>query len=328
MIILLTGVPGSGKSLFAVEMAEKFIAEGRPVYTDIDGYERAFYSPDDWRKCPQNSVVYYDECQKRFPSGGRGRSHNDLIRDMETHRHLGIDLVLMTQDPSLLHTEIRRLVGRHHHFLRMYGLEKSKIFTRDACITDPLSRSQLNQCDQRFWDFPKKLYPLYISAHAHTHKAYVPSFVKKAVIGSAICLLLIGVMLSRYHPQRFLFPYPVEEDKDAVVQVSTETRPGEILPSAAPAAAPAAVVEQEPYVLQPIHNRPNFNDRSYLLSVAACLRSGPSCRCYDSDFFRIDLSQSECEYLLSRMPIYRRSGGGFMLPVPVQPVPDNLAVRG
>ena len=66
-MILITGTPGSGKSLFAVakilELQKQF--PDRELFADIeglqiDGVER---SPEDWRETPENSIIFYDEAQ-------------------------------------------------------------------------------------------------------------------------------------------------------------------------------------------------------------------------------------------------------------------------
>lgn len=309
MIILITGVPGSGKTLWVVQYLDKLSKTGRVIYTDIDGLDDYKKSPDDWRDCDPGSVVVYDECQKRFSSDRAGRARDVLIRDMETHRHLGIDLVLITQNPSLLHSEVRKLVGRHHHFLRIYGLERSKIFTRDCCITDPLSRSQLNQCDQKFWSFPKVYYNKYVSSEAHTHKAYMPSYIRNSLI---ILFLLVCVFAYVFRDSYRFFSRSVLHSDSNILSVETRPLSDSELNKVQASDIKLSDHKQEP--LELLSYIPSPVDHSSLKKLSACLQSFDSCRCYDEDYFLIHQTASQCLKMMSSLPVYvKRSSDLVML---------------
>ncbi|MGL4565407.1 zonular occludens toxin domain-containing protein [Aeromonas veronii] len=75
MITLITGRPGSGKTLLAVEMIRDN-ANGeriRPLFANIDGlaYDRLrcfpLEDPTTWPDLPAGSIVVIDECQKLMP---------------------------------------------------------------------------------------------------------------------------------------------------------------------------------------------------------------------------------------------------------------------
>lgn len=187
MITLITGVPGSGKSLYAVKLILEFLKEGRTVFADIDGLniDGVQSAPEDWRDTPDGSVVVYDECQQRFGPDGQGRAKNPSIQALEVHRHTGHDLVFITQRERLLHAHIRDLVGRHYHIQRQYGSHNVKIFRRDEAI-DTKSKSALNSCDQTLWRYDKKLFDCYKSATVHTHKTSLPTWLK---VSGAVALL-------------------------------------------------------------------------------------------------------------------------------------------
>lgn len=314
MITLLTGVPGSGKTLFAVELAEKYLKEGRDVFSDIDGYESSLKAPEDWRNCPPGSVVFYDECQKRFPAVGRGRSRDEVITAMEEHRHLGVDLVLISQRPGKIHHDVRGVVGLHHHFLRVYGLERAKIFTRDCLIADTMSSSQLRECDQRFWNFPKNLYGLYKSAEVHTHKAYMPRFVRNALI---VLFLIICAFLYIASDAYHFFVRDSINQSDVVSVESLPLTSSELkkIDDAKSNDAKSndfksndlAPLELIPLVQSPV-------DRDYLKKLSACVSSVYSCRCYDEDYFLIHQTSMQCLKMASSLPVYvSRSSNVVML---------------
>ena len=75
MITLITGTPGSGKTLRAMYLIKEALAQGRAVYTDIDGVSldgvTTVEMDHDWRDTPEGSLVVYDEVQRRWPSTGK-----------------------------------------------------------------------------------------------------------------------------------------------------------------------------------------------------------------------------------------------------------------
>ncbi|MGL6383496.1 zonular occludens toxin domain-containing protein [Aeromonas caviae] len=177
MITLITGRPGSGKTLLAVEMIRDN-ANGeriRPLFTNIDGLNfgrlRCFPldDPTAWPQLPSGAIVVIDECQKIMPprpSGAKVPPHVDFLNE---HRHAGIDLILMTPDPKLIDVLARKTVGRHLHAYRPFGMEHRKIFEWNSCNEDPEpSQGEKNALITKK-PFDKTLYELYTSAEVHTH---------------------------------------------------------------------------------------------------------------------------------------------------------------
>jgi len=177
MIYLITGTPGSGKSLLAVQWILQWRREGRPVYADIEGLavDGVDASPDDWRDSPEGSVVVYDEAQRLFSGTGRsGRSERDDVQALETHRHTGHDIVLTTQNPTLVHHHVRKLVGEHHHLERVFGTERASVFHWSKAINDTEDKVDRQKADVMVWRFPRSLYGYYSSATVHTQRRYIP----------------------------------------------------------------------------------------------------------------------------------------------------------
>ena len=117
-MILITGTPGSGKSLFAVakilELQKQF--PERQIFADIeglqiDGVER---SPEDWRETPDNSIIFYDEAQQheRFRSG-TSANRDEIVQKLQVHRHTGHDIYFITQSPRFLNSFVTDLIGEH-----------------------------------------------------------------------------------------------------------------------------------------------------------------------------------------------------------------------
>ena len=147
MIEMLEGVPGSGKSYYAVsERLLKWVRAGRRVYVFVDGFyldrlalfegvELAvlqqqitlWHSGDEVKagllEVEPGSAVLIDEVQTVFRS--RDKTDPQLLRWLETHRHRGIDLVLMCQQYGQVTLGVNRLVEVTTKFRRLdrFGLK-------------------------------------------------------------------------------------------------------------------------------------------------------------------------------------------------------------
>ena len=97
MITLITGLPGSGKTLFTIAdvmpMAEK---ENRQVYYSgiaectVPGWIE-LENGEDWYNCPDGSIVIIDECQRVFRPRATGAHVPKYVSRFETHRHQGLE---------------------------------------------------------------------------------------------------------------------------------------------------------------------------------------------------------------------------------------------
>ena len=176
MITLSTGLPGHGKTLFTLftvnELAKK---EGRPVfYSGISNLSLDWHEieAERWMDCPDGAIIVIDECQRIFRPRGNGSKVPEFVSALETHRHKGVDIFLVTQHPMLVDANVRRLTERHFHISRKFGMERATIFQFESCKDQPLSvRSQAQRYD---WKYPKEVYSYYKSAELHTVKRRIP----------------------------------------------------------------------------------------------------------------------------------------------------------
>jgi zona occludens toxin (predicted ATPase) len=191
MLAMITGTPGSGKTLYAVSLILKFVDENkklaaqgkeiRGIFSDIDGLniDGVEPAPDDWTTTPPGSIIFYDEVQRRpdfkaVSASGNSKSH--IVTELETHRHKGYDIFLITQFPVLINQHVRALVGEHYHLHRGWGLPSATVYLWAYCVTDPnsLSKKRIAERDFRF-NYPKRIFKYYKSATIHTHKMRIPS---------------------------------------------------------------------------------------------------------------------------------------------------------
>jgi len=272
MIYLITGVPGSGKSLRTIQMILDFQKDGRTVYADIEGLniEGVLKSPDDWTTTPEGSVVIYDECQKIFPSTGKaGVSEDPRLRALETHRHTGHDLIFITQAPTFVHHHIRKLVGKHIHCYRALGLKGCTLFSWDGVCDNPNGYHERKNADSQRWTYPTKLFTYYKSATVHTHKFKMP---KKIIVLIISALLLFGLAIFFFSNSSL--GSTVKNNKTATTSA-----------------------DSAPVVVNTNYNNPLMTEleqvKPYTKSLSGCV-SGTHCRCWDTDGMLVDLAESTC----------------------------------
>lgn len=125
MITLVTGIPGSGKSYYAVHHISKLNVNKRSkVLQNIDGLklgvkldtickDRGISPLDLFRdsfhqNCEdfRGFLFVIDECQTIFPTSFKDQ---DVLRFFQLHRHYGIDIILLSQDYKLVSSSITLL---------------------------------------------------------------------------------------------------------------------------------------------------------------------------------------------------------------------------
>lgn len=186
MITIITGAPGSGKTLYTIskllqpligQTVTKHNDDGtqtelpRIIYTNVKGLlidhelidEERLLKWFEW--APPGSVICFDEVQKPWPPRPNGSKVPPYIQNLETHRHMGVDFVLMTQHPLLVDRNLVNLVGRHLHIRRIANMALAVVYEWDHC-----SRSMLysNSISKGPWRYDKAVYKLYKSAEVHT----------------------------------------------------------------------------------------------------------------------------------------------------------------
>ena len=176
MINLVTGLPGSGKTLYTIAtVKEKSEKENRPVfYSGINELILPWQQieADKWHECPAGAIIVIDECQGLFRPRGNGSKVPEYESKLETHRHNGHDLYLITQHPMLISANVRRLTERHSHICRRFGLQRSTILQFESCKDQPLAKVEGAQ--RLEWSYPKDVFSYYKSAEVHTVKRRIP----------------------------------------------------------------------------------------------------------------------------------------------------------
>ena len=193
-ITLITGLPGSGKSLRLAKYIKEAGERGEVVFCcNVNGLKLPhvpFEDPREWRDIPAGSVLVVDEAQQFFRTR-RGGDAPEYLTAMETIRHEGVRLVLATQQPDYLDTHLRGLVGLHEHLLRVNGKQASKIWRHNEVMDNVRSERARARYDSETWTFPTELFDAYESAQVHTVKATLSSRMKRGLVMAAVAVALV-----------------------------------------------------------------------------------------------------------------------------------------
>lgn len=269
MITLVTGVPGAGKTLRTVELMAKFVQEGRPVWTNIDGMNMKGVETlpkdwkGDWQHFDDGTVFAIDEVQKIWRGTGKsGMSTNDDVLALEEHRHRGMDFLLTTQHPTFLCSHVRKLVGCHDHINRKPGTKVTGISNKPHYFD---ITKDTHSADFTVWKHPKQFYGCYKSASVHQEKFQLPTKLKFAL--ASIVVLLAGGIYGLSNS--IIFQGVSSPDIASLDPIS---------------AAVAA----------PLYEDMDWANVATRTPVSGCISSDTKCVCYSPSGAPLSLSTAEC----------------------------------
>jgi zona occludens toxin len=315
MITAETGLPGAGKTLYAVDKLLRPLVGATVMHEDAEGntveVKRVIYSninglllehqkigagapwihdgkTDTWSQpaggdkfglnnwhewAKPGSVIVYDEIQKPWPLAAAGSKVPPCITALETHRHMGVDFIVMTQHPMLIHANLVRLVGRHLHIRRMGNMGLAIVYEWDSCSRTLLYKNAFAKSPYRY---AKDVFQLYKSAELHTKQPRkMPSLVWGVGMGLAAMVYFgpaaYGRISERINPPPVVAKLP---EPKVIASVTTFHPPGEKADTVQQASSVAQVPEEV---------------------VAGCARVAALCRCYTPTARVIDKPQSYCQ---------------------------------
>lgn len=292
MLTLITGTPGSFKSCYAVwEEAQKvpgssievngqpvprrLLSNVRDLLVDHEHINAA--NLDTWHQWAKpGDVILYDEVQEVWRPRGLGSKVPDCIAALETHRHKGVDLILVTQHPMLIDPNIRRLVNRHLH-LRRIAKGCSIIYEWDHCSNPGQVKTSLSH---RMWFARKKMFGLYKSAQAHT-KPVTKGFPALAFVG----LVALGVA-GWFGPDVYARVAHRADAGKAAAAAPAAT------PAAGPASGLAALVSTVPAPAAPLV--PPVPVDAPKPRLMGCIAMKGRCECFGVEGDKIPVPMGQC----------------------------------
>jgi hypothetical protein len=188
-VSIFTGVPGMGKTALIVSMLlenEKLLNKARPVFVmgipdlkidhskcpPVEEWTEQRPDPDDpslmldYFTFPPESIIIIDEAQKIYRNRASTSKVPPVVAALETHRHTGIDIWLLTQKPKQLDTAVREIAGQHVHIRntmffgrRLYEWPEYRDVNTEANFKDAAIRK---------FSPPKSAFKYYKSSEVHT----------------------------------------------------------------------------------------------------------------------------------------------------------------
>ena len=331
-ITLITGVPGSGKTLKAVyDHLRPYVGHVDKltddrgtvveipsiVYTNINTLqldhqliegggtwtkkgEDWTYSgnPEGLRNWHQwakpGAKIFFDEFQKFWPPRPNGSAVPPDIQALDTHRHMGVDFVLITQNCMNVDRHILGLVDRHLHVRRVANMPLAVVYEWDHASK---TLNYKNSMTKSPWRYPRKAYKLYKSAELHTkQKRKMPGlvwFILAGLCGAAYGFPVLKDRLtdrisgkSSHVEQAADKPSTVTYDKDGyrhTIETSITKAPTSMANETDGAVQPVAGASGPATVVAPVPPAP-----------AGCIVVRTRCGCFDVQGGKVPVEPAQC----------------------------------
>ena len=324
MIILQTGVPGSGKTSSVVNML--MTDESYTHFTDKDGVKKKrplFVNgipelkieheelTDEQIKekpfqdfLPYGSLVIIDEAQRLMGTRSAASKVPPFIEAFALHRHHGLDIVLITQHPSFLDSFVRKLVQRHMHVsIKPVG---RKLYEWNECVDQPDSSVNIAKAIERTFVVPKKTFGMYKSAEVHTKpKRRIP---KSLIFVVLFIPLLIGFTLYTINNMSKRF----SADEQQTTSIIAASDVDGVVPKTSPATADIGQnLKPEDFVptlVEKPESKPIYNGVRQVKTFeypVGCVDGGKSgCTCYSSQGTPLkEITKAMCkDYVKNGLP--------------------------
>lgn len=354
MIILITGTPGSGKSLYAVGALLNGQFKDRPKFvngipdlllehtplTDDDvqqWYQGGKPDPDTGKPSFEilDAVICVDEVQRIARPRAASVPAPEWIKRLEVHRHSGCDFIFITQHPQQIDAHVRRLVGRHIHVRRTWALNSAVVYEWDSCNNN----LGLKTAQSKMWRYPKKVFELYKSSEKHTKAGGRIPLVVWVVLAAALAFPIIGWKAVQQTLMRFT------DDGAAAVSTVQGSKVTTAPASAgnAPHVAASTVMTRDQYQRQyeprmdgMMHTAPAYDELTKPKTVplpAACIESlrpswirmhGGPCGCYTQTGQPYETTQPMCARYVRNLVFFPfLEGPGAATTLPLAPAPKT-----
>ena len=334
MLYLYTGVPGAGKTLYAVSnLVKRKDFKDRPIFVDgikdLDHDKINYFdipegeSIQTWPKwAPPGAIIVVDECQRIFRPRPSGSKVPDYVAELETHRHRGLDFILITQHPRLIDVHLRGLIEHHTHLGKTnLGLRRKMEWTTGGA-KDPESRANIREALISVYRLDKSVYGLYKSAEVHT-KIRTKKSKLLMLFPLALCLVGYGIWSFTGFWGKFS-----GQEEQAKMASTTQTAQEQTQPSAVSASEPVSNGQYPKAETKPEEpKKPHLSEEDYKPRIAerpetapmydgmnkavkampwpaACIKAENRCTCYTEQGTKIkDIGKQTClNYVKDGLP--------------------------
>lgn len=302
-ITLITAVPGGGKTIYAVwYILRKAVEDQRTIYTvgipelKLPTIRQSYKQIKTWferekievaneyqQDLPddeiptrllnfqEGSLIVIDEVQFCWPSSG-SREPGEDITYLTKHRHHGLEIVLITQAPQLVHKNVLAVVDKHLH-IRKSWFGRQIFEWPEYCSTTRAVSSRMSAV-RKSYKLPKEAYGLYRSATLH-----VKPTMTVPIMAYMIPLILVFVGYFAWKSYNAI----VARGKPQETITAQSKLPEQPLQLQASNLSPTSLSQpSQPYPApQPLRvTFPVVSDRVDWSKVMACISSKTQCKCY------------------------------------------------
>lgn len=316
MLTLITGVPGTGKTCYAMTYIKAAIAEGRPIfahgimefvlphepiycsattckYCEANKPAKGALLAEDWQLwAPDGAYIVMDEVQHIYRPRAGARELPPSVAAFETHRHQGIDFLLMTQNPMLMDKNIRLLVSKHIH---LKGTWAHRVQLEWGETSEDVKRT--TDAIRSVYTLDKKNFGLYKSAEIHSKiKRKLPYQVYLAGFALVLCGYFAYTIMGRVGGLSNAEAATLEEIDSSSIPLQAVT----------PRQRTAGnVYDREPVERLFVESAPAF---AHLVEVVAyprlagCIRGNLKCKCYTQQATLLDIPLNQCLAFVANPP--------------------------
>jgi len=161
----ITGLPGKGKTYYMTSLAERFIREGRRIYSnyhlntdsELVTYWNNIYEINNF----DDGVILMDEAQRYFNARQWGLLSEDTEIKLQQHRKNGLDVYCTTQHYTRLDVTLRILVHKFYVCSRFWKIIKIQEFYLEDMDNAHTSGVSPNSIWTDFIWQRKKIYDFY-----------------------------------------------------------------------------------------------------------------------------------------------------------------------
>lgn len=315
MLTLITGAPGTGKTAACVSMLADY--KDREIWVSgipqLTVEHRTLDDPDKWHEVvPDGSVIVIDEVQRLWRPRGPGTKVPEHVAALETHRHRGIDFIILTQGPNLLDSNVRALIGRHVH-LRDLGVLGRRWYEWPEC-SDNVRTGWKTAPIKKSYKLPKEVFSSYKSATQH-HK---PKRSFPVVLAVAVGAVIVTAGLG-WRVYANISAKAKGEPVQAAPVLSPTPGPMTASP-AAPSISQVTPPDERIDFIPRISNRPHtamaYDHLRVVVAVpyitgAMCING--ECRCYAGERRLMDVNSKACEEWAETRPFNPYESGAGQL---------------
>ncbi|MBX3631207.1 MAG: zonular occludens toxin [Nitrosomonas sp.] len=236
----------------------------------------------------EGALIVADEIQYLWPTAGSREPPED-IKYLTQHRKHGLDFVLITQSPHLVHSHVLQVVDKHIHIVPTWS--GRKMYEWPEYCANPKHRTNQQNAVKTQYKIPAEAFPLYYSATQHTKvERRIPFMLWFAIFIFIFIPVMVYASFDRINQK---LASQEQSENDTSKENTTHNHQQDNTQTVQ--AAPVHVVHEQTIVTEP--KLPTILTNEYDWSkVGACI-TGKSfgCVCYDSNAQRLLIPLETCQ---------------------------------